>query len=97
MLYFNQMLSITQCDNQKTVIPEKFRSVDLDLMFHHERSFPFPVISSSVYQMFLHSFELFEMTQGKPIAAYAGKFGEAWNNYITFKVRTSISCKAMLS
>ena len=32
--------------------------------------------------MCAHSWELFEMINGKPIAAYAEQLGEAWNKHI---------------
>ena len=39
-------------------------------------------LSPSVHQMAAHSGQLFELTDGKPIAIYAEQSGEAWNKYI---------------
>ena len=37
---------------------------------------------NSVHQMSAHSWELFMLTEGKPIATYAEQSGEAWNKHI---------------
>ena len=80
---FNIMLSITQrCDYSKLVIPEKVQSLGTKLMLFHKSSFPFAFLSPTVHQMCGHSHELFEMTDGKPIAVYSEQSGEAWNKHI---------------
>ena len=40
------------------------------------------MISPSVHQMCTHSWELFVLTEGKPITKYAEECAEAWNKYI---------------
>ncbi len=81
--YFNIMLSITQqTDPSKIVDPDRVKEAGLKLMLHYKQNFPFAMISPSIHQMCAHSWELFEMTNGKPIATYAEQSGEAWNKHI---------------
>ena len=81
--YFNRILSITQhCDESKSVNPQKLKDLGLDLMLHHRRSFGFARISPTVHQMAAHAWELFEITEGKPISTYSEQAGEAWNKHI---------------
>ena len=80
---FNQILKVTQrCNSNMIVIPEKVTQLGKALMVHIKEAFPFAVISPSVHQMAAHSGQLFELTDGKPIATYAEQSGEAWNKYI---------------
>ena len=73
------MLTITQqCDITKIVKVDMVRQLGLDLMVHYKQSFPFAMISPSVHMMSAHSWELFQMIDGKPIAVYAEQSGEAW-------------------
>lgn len=81
--FFNKMLSITQqSDITKIVKPDKVKDLGQSLMLHYKRSFPWAMISPSVHQMCAHSWELFVMTEGKPISLYAEQSGEAWNKHI---------------
>ena len=81
--YFNRMLSITQSSDMSRVVDvEKVKALGRDLMIHYKRSFPWAMISPSVHQMAAHSWELFAMNGGKPIAVFAEQSGEAWNKYI---------------
>ena len=81
--FFNQMLKVAQrCDNNMIAIPEKVTQLGKALMVHIKETFPFAVISPSVHQMAAHSGQLFELTEGKPIAIYAEQSGDAWNKYI---------------
>ena len=61
---------------------EMVKQVGQDLMVHYKTSFPWAMISPSVHQMCAHSWELFKLTEGKPIAIYAEQSGEAWNKHI---------------
>ena len=77
------MLSITQSsDIYRVVDVEKAKALGKELMIHYKRSFPWAMISPSVHQMASHSWELFSMNDGKPIAIYAEQSGEAWNKHI---------------
>ena len=77
------MLAITQqTDMAKIVIIDRVKSLGTDLMVHYKQSFPWAMISPSIHQMCGHSWELFMMTEGKPIAMYAEQSGEAWNKHI---------------
>ena len=81
--YFNKMLSLTQqCDVTKVVKVDMVRNLGLDLMVFYKQKFPFAMLSPSVHQMCAHSWELFAMTGGRPIALYAEQSGEAWNKHI---------------
>lgn len=81
--FFNKILTITQqCDPTKIVSVEMVKQLGQDLMVHYKRSFPFAMISPSVHMMAAHSWQLFQMTEGKPIAVYAEQSGEAWNKHI---------------
>ena len=53
-----------------------------NLMVFFKQKFPFAMISPSVHQMSAHSWELFLLTNGGPIAIYAEQSGEAWNKHI---------------
>ena len=80
---FNKMLSVTQrCDISMVAIPEKVTKLGTALMVHIKEAFPFAIISPSVHQMAAHYGQLFELTEGKPIAIYAEQSGEAWNKSI---------------
>ena len=80
---FNKMLSLTQqSDVTKVVNVEMVRILGQNLMVHFKQSFPFAMISPSVHQMAAHSWELFLMTEGRPIATYAEQSGESWNKHI---------------
>lgn len=80
---FNKMLTIIQsCNTTLTAIPNKVQELGTALMVHIKEAFPFAVISPSIHQMAAHSGQLFEMTDGKPIAIYAEQSGEAWNKFI---------------
>ena len=77
------MLSITQnIDSRKIAIPEKVRAIGYDLMLFHKQAFPWAVIPQTVHQMCAHSWELFVLTEGKPIARYSEQEGKAWNKHI---------------
>ena len=81
--FFNKMLTITQqCDSTKIVKIDMVKQLGQQLMVHYKQSFPFAMISPSVHQMCAHSWELFTMTEGKPISVYAEQSGEAWNKHI---------------
>ena len=81
--YFNKILTITQqCDTTKIVRVDMVKQLGQALMIHYKQSFPFAMISPSVHMMAAHSWELFQMTEGKPIAVYAEQSGEAWNKHI---------------
>ena len=81
--YFNKMLSITQqCDSSKIVKPDMVKDLGRDLMIYYKQSYPFAMISPSVHQMSSHSWELFIVINGLPIATYAEQSGEAWNKHI---------------
>ena len=81
--FINMMLSVTQqSDSSKIANPDSVKKLGYSLMIHYKRSFPFATISPSVHQMCAHSWELFELTNGMPIALYAEQSGEAWNKYI---------------
>ena len=81
--YFNRMLSLTQqSDISKVVNVEMVRKLGQNLMVHFKQNFPFAMISPSFHQMAAHSWELFMLTQGKPIATYAEQSVEAWNKHI---------------
>ena len=82
--YFNKVLSITQRVDPSfgRVNPEKFKKLSYALMIYHKQSFPWGMISPSVHQMCAHSWELFVLTDGTPIAIYSEQSGEAWNKYI---------------
>lgn len=60
----------------------KLKQLGYDLMVHYKQNFSFAMISPSVHQMCAHSWELFSLTEGKPIALYAEQSGEAWNKHI---------------
>jgi hypothetical protein len=79
----NQMLSITQhTDSSKLVKPHMVKLLGYETMVHIKKCFPFAMISPSLHQMCAHSWELFEITEGNPIAIYSEQPGEAWNKYI---------------
>ena len=81
--YFNKILSITQqSDASKIVKVDMVKQLGQDLMVHYKQHFPFAMISPSVHQMCAHSWELFSLTEGRPIAIYAEQSGEAWNKHI---------------
>ena len=81
--YFNKMLSITQqCDITRIVKIDMVKQLGQQLMVFYKQNFPFAMISPSVHQMCAHSWELFSMTDGKPIAVYAEQSVEAWNKHI---------------
>ena len=68
---FNVLLSITQhVDPQNVVDPEAVRRVGYDLMVFFKQSFPWAMLTPSVHQMCAHSWELFVITKGLPIAVY---------------------------
>lgn len=81
--YFNKMLTITQqSDSSKVVIPGMVQKLGQDLMVHYKTHFPFAMLTPSIHQMCAHSWELFTMAGGAPIAVYAEQSGEAWNKHI---------------
>ena len=83
LCFFNKMLSVNQsCDTNKIAIPNKVQELGTALMVHIKEAFPFAVISPSIHQMAAHSGQLFELTEGKPIAIYAEQSEEAWNKFI---------------
>ena len=80
---FNKLLPITQCsDRHKVVHAVKVKELGQQLMVHYKLNFPFAMLSPSVHQMAAHSWQLFEMVSGQPIAVYAEQSSEAWNKYI---------------
>ena len=83
LCYFNKNLSITQnvCAT-KIAIPRKVRELGYNLMIHYKQNFPWAMISPSVHQMCAHSWELFVLTNGAPIAVYSEQAGESWNKHI---------------
>ena len=52
------------------------------LMLHHKNVFPWAVITPMVHAMAAHAWELFEITEGLPIAVFSEKAIEAWNKYV---------------
>ena len=91
---FNVLLSITQhVDSQKIVDTEVCKSIGYDLMIFFKQSFPWAMITPSVHQMCAHSWELFVMTEGSPIAVYSEQSGECWNKFIC-AYKSGMSCKA---
>ena len=66
----------------KIAIPGKVKELGISLMLFHKQNFPFAIISPTVHQMCAHSWELFQMTNGKPIAIFSEQSGEAWNKHI---------------
>ena len=79
----NVFLTITQSvDNAKKVDPLKVKDLGHDLMVFHKTSFPWAMISPSFHQMAAHSWELFQITDGAPIAKYSEQSGESQNKYI---------------
>ena len=72
------MLHVTQqSDISKIVKPDMVKELGITLMKHLKEQFPFAMISPSVHQMCAHSWELFEMTNGRPIAIYSEQCGES--------------------
>ena len=94
---FNVLLSITQhVDPQNVVDPEAVRRVGYDLMVFFKQSFPWAMLTPSVHQMCAHSWELFVITKGLPIAVYSEQSGESWNKYVrAYKSGTSCMARQM--
>ena len=81
--YFNKILAVTQrCDNTMIADHVKVKHLGADPMIHFKRSFPWAMLTPSVHQMAAHSWQLFEMTNGKPIATYSEQCAESWNKFI---------------
>ncbi|CAL4126706.1 unnamed protein product, partial [Meganyctiphanes norvegica] len=77
------MLSITQqCDMTRIVKVDMVKQLGQQLMVFYKQNFQFAMISPSVHQMCAHSWELFSLTDGFPIAVYAEQSVEAWNKHI---------------
>ena len=51
-------------------------------MILHKQTFPWAMLSPSVYQMCAHAWELFMLAGGSPIAKYSEQSSESWNKYI---------------
>ena len=78
------------------VNPEEVKDVGYELMIFHKQSFPWAMISPSVHQMCAHSWELFVLTGGTPIAKYSEQSGESWNKFIrAYKSGTSSKSRQM--
>ncbi len=85
LAHFNKMLSLTQNVNTlRKVDPAKVKEFGYNLMIHHRQTIPWANISQSVHQMCAHSWELFLITDGKPIARYSEQSGESWNKVYFF-------------
>ena len=88
------MLRVTQQRHiSKVVKPDMVRALGINLMKHMKERFPFAMISLSVHQMCAHSWELFEMTNGRPIAIYSEQCGESWNKHI-LSYKFGVACRA---
>ena len=91
---YNIMLSLTQqVNSSKTVDPLKVKEVGYDLMIFLRQSFDWAMITPSVHQMCAHSWELFVVTEGKPIAKFSEQSGESWNKFIR-AYKSGAACKA---
>ena len=61
----------------------------LDITLH----FPWVRITPSVHQMLAHNWELFEITEGGPIAVWSESAIEAWNKHVR-NFRSGAGCRA---
>lgn len=91
--YFNQILSVTQnVDDTKIVDTNYFKNLSYRLLIFHKQNFSWATISPSIHQMACHSWELFQMSEGKPIAKFAEHPGEAWNKLRTLPHKSAPPC-----
>ena len=80
---FNVFLSVSQhVDPLKVAIPLKVKELGIDLMVFHKKSFPWAYLPPTVHSMCGHNWELFQITNGAPIAIYSEQGSEAWNKHI---------------
>ena len=80
---FNMVLAVSQhVDTSKIAIPLKVKELTKDLMVSFKTSFPWAMLSPSAHSMCGHNWELFEITNGTPIAIFSEQGSEAWNKYI---------------
>ena len=80
---FNMVLSVSQhVDTSKIANPSKIKELCQDLMIFHKTSFPWAMLPPTVHSMCGHNWELFEITNGAPIAIYSEQGSEAWNKHI---------------
>ena len=85
------ILAVTQrCDNTMIADHVKVKHLGADLMIHFKRYFPCTMLTPSVHQLAAHSWQLFEMTNGKSIATYSEQI------YPLLQIRRSFSCSTML-
>lgn len=92
---FNVMCSVVQQVYHEGY-PERIKEVGYDLMIFHKQVFPWAMIPPSEHSMCAHFWELFSLTNGKPIAVYSEQGSEACNKYIrNYKSGSSSKARQM--
>ena len=92
---FNILCTVVQ-QVDYNVNPDKVRDLGYELMVFHKEMFPWAMISPSVHTMCAHYWELFEMNNCSPIAAYSEQSGEHWNKHIR-NIKSGAGCRAQQS
>ena len=90
----NVCLSVVESiDVGKKVFVERFKNHCYETMVHIVVHFPWVFITTSVHQMLAHSWQLFEMQDGGPIAIWSESGVEAWNKHVR-NFRSGAGCRA---
>ena len=90
----NVCLSVAESvDTSKSVNVEKLKIHCHETMLHITLHFPWVRITPSVHQMLAHNWELFEITEGAPIAVWSECAVEAWNKHVR-NFRCGAGCRA---
>ena len=79
----NVCLSVSESvDTSKSLNTDKLKIHCHETMLHITLHFPWVRITPSVHQMLAHNWELFEITEGGPIAVWSESAIEAWNKHV---------------
>ena len=90
----NVCLSVVESvDVGKKVFVDRFKNHCYETMVHIVVHFPWVFITPSVHQMLAHSWQLFEMQDGGPIAIWSESGVEAWNKHVR-NFRSGAGCRA---
>ena len=95
---FNNQCSTQHIDVSKKVNVTKVKNVRYYLMIFYKQNFSWAMMSPNAQQMYVHSWELFVITVGKPINNFCEHGVEIWNKYVKFyKSGPSFMAKQSLS
>ena len=89
----NVCLSVSESvDTSKSLNADKLKIHCHETMLYITLHFPWVRITPSVHQMLAHTWELFEITEGGPIAVWSESAIEAWNKHVR-NFRSGAGCR----